>query len=406
MMNWQNLKKSLLKFIHLFGRQEKKTFQIWKSIGIIFLCILLISVLTYLVRKEFKNLILFPSSQTINKNLLEKIQATDQIIFQQLSKLSICDEDIHLKQFQSKDGPIEWNYSLITVTLPPSLTFNQVKNTFKSGFTFFKIEKLKWHFFHTPDNHLKIDVIIQGFKTHQLLFSYPGSYSKQQKKTKELYRVSIVIDDLGVDYKIFKRLLTMGTPFTYSILPFQPYSTRIAQEAHEYNGEIILHLPLEPWDGFNQTINYGTLLTSMKREQLLAQLERNIDSVPHIVGISNHMGSKFTENRDKMEILLKRMKEKGLYFLDSRTTKMTVGYKLAKNMGIKAAKRDLFIDNSKDPPSIEKQLKKLPSIAKKNGGYAIAIGHPYPSTVDTLKKTIPLLEKQGVKFVPLSQLLK
>jgi len=357
-------------------------------------------------RKELKNLIVPPSPQTINKNLLEKIQATDQIIFQQLSKLSINEDNISLKQSQNKDGLIEWNYSLITVTLSPSFTFNQVKNAFKSSFTFFEIGKLKWHFFHTADNCLKIDVSIQGFKTHQLLFSYPPSSLKQQKKTKDVYRVSIVIDDLGEDYKIFRKLLTMNIPFTYSILPFQPYSTKIAHEAYEKNREIILHLPLEPWDSANQTINYGTLLTSMKREQLLAQLERNINSVPHIVGISNHMGSKFTENRDKMEIVLKKMKEKGLYFLDSRTTKKTVGYKLAKNMDIKAAERDLFIDNSRDPRSIEKQLKKLPSIAKKNGGYAIAIGHPYASTVDILKKTIPYLKEQGVTIVPLSQLVQ
>ncbi len=143
----------------------------------------------------------------------------------------------------------------------------------------------------------------------------------------------------------------------------------------------------------------------MKSDQLLAQLERNIDSVPHIVGISNHMGSKFTEDQDKMEMALKKIKEKGFYFLDSRTTKKTVGYLLAKEMNIKTAERDLFIDNSRDLLSIEKQLKKLPLIAKKNGGYAIAIGHPYPSTIDVLKKTIPFLKEQGITIVPLSQLV-
>jgi len=405
MINWQKLKKSLLKITHLPDLQKLKTSWMWRSIGIITLCVLLIFTVAYVKRGALKNLLATSSPQTINKNLLEKIQAIDQIIFQQLSKLSITEDHISLKQFQRKDGLIEWNYSLTNIILPPGITLNQVKNAFKRGFTFFEIEELKWHFSYSDVNCLKIDVSIQGFKTHQLIFSYPSSSMNEQETTKDVYRVSIIIDDLGEDYKSFKKLLAMNIPFTYSILPFQSHSTRIAHEAYEKNREVILHLPLEPWGNVNQTFTYGFLLTSMKKDQLLAQLERDINSVPHIVGISNHMGSKFTEDRDKMEILLKKVKEEGLYFLDSRTTKKTVGYALAKELGIRTAKRDLFIDNSRELLSIEKQLKKLPLLAKKNGGYAVAIGHPYSSTIDTLKKTIPFLKEQGVTIVPLSQLV-
>ena len=117
------------------------------------------------------------------------------------------------------------------------------------------------------------------------------------------------------------------------------------------------------------------------------------------------MGSKFTEDKAKMEILLKAIKEKGLYFLDSRTTKKTVGYALAKKMGIETAQRDLFIDNDKDSLSIEKQLKSILPLVKRIGGDAIAIGHPYPSTINALEKILPILEEQGVKFVPLSQMV-
>jgi len=405
MINWQKLKKSLLRIPHLPDLQKMKTSWMWRTIGIIFLCMLLILAAVYVKREALKNLLATPSPHTINKNLLEKIHALDQIIFQQLSKLSITEDRISLKQFQRNDGLIEWNYSITHVTLPPSITLNQVKNAFRRGFTFFEIEELKWHFSYSDVNCLKIDVSIQGFKTHQLIFSYSSSSMNEPATTKDVYRVSIVIDDLGEDYKSFKKLLAMNTPFTYSILPFQPYSTRIAHEAYEKNREVILHLPLEPWGSVTHTITYGFLLTSMKKDQLLAQLERDINAVPHIVGISNHMGSKFTEDRDKMEIVLKKVKEEGLYFLDSRTTKKTVGYTLAKELGVKTAKRDLFLDNSREPLSIEKQLIALPLLAEKNGGCAIAIGHPYSSTIDTLKKTIPFLKEQGVTIVPLSQLV-
>jgi len=403
MINWQKLKKSISK-IGSFSELQKISW-VWRSVVIIFFFIILILLAVYVKREALKNLLAPSSTQTIYESLPGKIQAIDQIIFQQLSKLSITKDYISLKHFQTKEGTSEWNYSLITVTLPPNITLNQIKNALKRGFSFFEIEGLKWHFSHTEVNCLKIDVHIQGIKTHQLIFSYPASSLDKQKTTKGVYKVSIVIDDLGENYTTFKKLLEMNIPFTYSILPFLPYSARIAREAYENDREVILHLPLEPWDSVNQKIAYGTLLTSMQEEQLLAQLERDINAVPCISGISNHMGSKFTEDKDKMEMVLKRMKEKGLYFFDSRTTKKTFGYTLAKAMNIKTAERDLFIDNNPEPLAIEQQLKKIPLLAKKNGGYAIAIGHPHSSTIDELRKIIPFFNKQNVTIVPLSQLV-
>ena len=152
-------------------------------------------------------------------------------------------------------------------------------------------------------------------------------------------------------------------------------------------------------------MNDGTLLTSMSQEELQAQLARNINALPHLAGVSNHMGSKFTENPEKMETVLHAVKEQGLYFLDSRTSDKTVGYDLAKEMHIRTAKRNLFIDNDHNQLSAEKQLQKIPRLAKKNGGHVIAIGHPYPSTITALKKCIPLLQEQGIIVVPLSQLV-
>ena len=405
MINWQELKSSLQKITLNFDLKKLKTSLPWKSIWIIFSCTLLILTAVYVKRQELKNLLAPPSPHTINENLTEKIQATDQIIFHQLSQLSIPENHISLKQFQKKDGRIEWNYSITTVILPPDINFDQVENAFNRVVKFFELEDLKWHFVQDKDNCLNINVHIQRFKTHQLTFCYTSPAPEQQIPLENTYRVSIVIDDLGENYKIFKKLLAMHTPFTFSILPFQTHSIRIANEAYEKGREVILHLPLEPKDSFNNSINHGTLLTSMRKEQLLAQLERNINAVPHISGVSSHMGSKFTEDKAKMEILLKAIKEKGLYFLDSRTTKKTVGYALAKNMGIKTAQRDLFIDNDKDPLSIEEQLKSILPLAKNIGGNTIAIGHPYPPTINALEKTIPILEERGIKIVPLSQMV-
>ncbi len=405
MINWQKLKASLQKIPVPPGLQKLKNPRRLILTGIVFLCALLTLTIVYVKREDIKKLLSPPSPQTVTQNLADKIDSTNQIIFHQLSKLAIPDDHILLKQFQRNAGQIKWDFSSVAVTLSPDINFNQVKNAFKGGFSFFDLEDLNWRSSITDDNCLKIDIRIQRFKTHELTFCYPPSASERQTSPENEYRVAIVIDDLGKDYKAFKKLLALNIPLTYSVLPFHQYSSRIANEVHEKNGEVILHLPMEPWNSSNHTINHGTLLTSMKRDQLLSQLERNISAVPHITGVGNHMGSIFTENRDKMEIVLEKIKEKGLYFLDSRTTIKTVGYALAKEMGMKTAERDLFIDNSREPLLIDKQLKKLPFLVKNNGGHAIAIGHPHYATIDGLEKNIPFLKEQGITIVPLSQLV-
>ena len=113
----------------------------------------------------------------------------------------------------------------------------------------------------------------------------------------------------------------------------------------------------------------------------------------------------FTEDYEKMEIILQAIREKELYFLDRRTTDKTVGYNLAQTMHIRTAQRKLFIDNIQDQQAVEKQLQKIPRLAEKNGGSVVAIGHPYPSTIAALKSYLPHLEEQGVAIVPLSQLV-
>ncbi len=409
MINWQKLKAPLKKIPVPPGVQKLITPRMLLFTGIVFSCVLLTLMIVYVKREDLKKLLSPPSPQTVTQNLADIIHSTDQlIIFHQLSRLAIPDDHIRLKQSQRNAGQIKWDFSSIAVTLPPDINFNQVKNAFKRGFSIFKnplFKDLKFHFSDTGDNCLKIDVSVQRLKTHELIFCYPVSASEQLTSPKKEYLVAIVIDDLGKDYKAFKKLLALNIPLTYSVLPFHQHSSRIANEAHKNNREVILHLPLEPWNSSNHTINHGTLLTSMKKDQLLSQLERNIDAVSHITGVGNHMGSVFTENQDKMEIVLEKLKEKGLFFLDSRTSNKTVGYALAREMGIKTAQRDLFIDNSREPLLIDKQLQKLPSLVKKNGGHAIAIGHPHNATIDGIERNIPFLKEQGITIVPLSQLV-
>jgi polysaccharide deacetylase 2 family uncharacterized protein YibQ len=377
MSSWRTLKTLVWKITPPFELKPFNLFVTWKVIGIILLCTLLIGAVIYIKRDTIKHLVAQPSHQTRSRQLVEKIQTADQIIFNLLTKLSLTEDTISVQQMERHDELLDWNYSLITVTMPSTISSRQVENVFTRGFTFFGEEDLTTQFSFDGDNCLNITIHIQERKTHHLLFCQTLPTSEQEVSAEDSYRVSIVIDDLGENYTSFKELSSMNVPFTYSILPFQTHSIRIANEVNRRNGEVILHLPLEPWNSTRHAMNHGTLLTSMSQDQLHAQLERNINAVPHLSGVGNHMGSKFTENQERMETILQAIKEKGLYFLDSRTSDKTVGYALAKEMHIKTAERNLFIDNDNNQLSAERQLQKIPRLAKKNGGYVIAIGHPY-----------------------------
>jgi hypothetical protein len=119
------------------------------------------------------------------------------------------------------------------------------------------------------------------------------------------------------------------------------------------------------------------------------------------------MGSKFTEDPDKIRPVLKVLREKGLIFVDSRTSKDSVAYKLAKEMGLKATQRQIFLDNNQTEEAIIKQIMKLERLTKTEKGRngVIAIAHPYPSTISALSKALPKLKASGIEIVPVSQLV-
>jgi hypothetical protein len=219
-------------------------------------------------------------------------------------------------------------------------------------------------------------------------------------------RVAILIDDLGWNIAIAQSLIQMDFPLTFSILPSLPYSIRIAELAANHHREVLLHLPMEPYGYTNTQKDQEVLLTTMEREVLEKITRTYLEKVPHIIGVNNHMGSKFTENPEKMKIILQILGEKGLFFIDSRTSKNSVGYQTAKELGLKAGQRKIFLDNQPTEDYIIQQLTKLEKLAREdlNNGI-IAIAHPHPSTIAALGKVLPKLKASGIEIVPVSELI-
>lgn len=381
---------------------------LWTAVALAVLSAVIMLTVVYLSRDTIKERLAPPPPQPPSRTSEEKIQTADQMVFHLFSALSLSEDHIFLQQIPRKDARLEWNETLVTINLPLGIGLHQVENAYARECEFFEPEELTAETVYDSETCLKITLSVEGRITHRLVFHLaPPLVSEEAKPPEGLYRVALVIDDLGENYQSFRELQALGVPITYAILPFQTHTAKIANEIHATrSGDIILHMPLEPWNSTDHPINHGTLLTGMNRDELLEQLEKNIRAVPHLTGVSSHMGSRFTEDHDKMELVLEVLKEKNLLFLDSRTSKKSVGYILAKTMRLKAARRDLFLDNSRDPESVAKQLQKIPPLAKKKGGRLVVIGHPYPDTISALKQYLPLLREQGVVIVPLSELIQ
>ena len=218
-------------------------------------------------------------------------------------------------------------------------------------------------------------------------------------------QIVIIIDDLGYNEQNYRSFLEIGYPLTFAILPALPYSEKIAKEARAKNREVLLHLPLEPQDYPAKNPGRGVLLDSMSEEELRKVLTQDLESVPGAAGVNNHMGSRLTGETRPMITLLSELKRRNLYFVDSLTTHGTVVTPLARKLGVKVGARDVFLDNYRDKAYIEGQLNSLVKVAR-NKGEAIGVGHPYPITASVLKDRLPQFEKEGIRVVSASRIVR
>ena len=186
-----------------------------------------------------------------------------------------------------------------------------------------------------------------------------------KQPTGKYLKVSIVMDDLGSNRKTAEMVLNLNAPITLSILPHEKYSAWIAEEGHRLGHDIIAHVPMEAVTP--QNLGKGALKKGMSSKDIARTLAGNIGSIPHLSGVSSHMGSAFTKDERAMRAVITELKEHRLFFLDSFTTAESIGYKMAKAEGLTALRRDVFLDNKDDLHEIELQWKRLLKIARKKG---------------------------------------
>jgi polysaccharide deacetylase 2 family uncharacterized protein YibQ len=212
-----------------------------------------------------------------------------------------------------------------------------------------------------------------------------------------------VIDDVGNDEALARRLLSLPVPLTVAVLPFLPYSLDLGGTPPDK--EILLHLPMEP-EGYPEVDpGRGALLTAMDKATILTTLAADLAGVPGAVGVNNHMGSRFTADQAAMRTVLGDLGSRGLFFLDSRTTASTVGREIAAQTGTPFVSRDVFLDGDDDPASLRGNWSKAVTLAGSRG-HAVIIGHLRPATVAFVEERVRAADWGKATPVTLSTIIK
>lgn len=214
--------------------------------------------------------------------------------------------------------------------------------------------------------------------------------------------VAILIDDIG--YQPGADLAALGLPgaYSYAVLPHAPHSARFVAAARALRRDSLLHLPMEA-ERRNELLGPDALTNDMSDTALRRTFSAALASVPAVVGINNHMGSRLTREQRPMDVLARQLAaQPGLFFVDSRTTARTVAASTMRKRGVPTLERDVFLDNQRRPAAIRRQLATLVARAKRRG-YALGIGHPYRETLAVLRAWRPAADE--VRLVPVSSLL-
>lgn len=227
------------------------------------------------------------------------------------------------------------------------------------------------------------------------------STANRQSPATNSPRIVLIIDDLGFDGQPLERVMALDPNINLAILPNGTRAEEFAQTLHARGFEVLCHLPMQPRG--REAPGRNAILASMTDDEIATTTRLNIEGVPFARGVNNHMGSLATADRRIMTSVMGALPD-GMYFIDSRTGGSSVAATVAREMNIRTATRNVFLDDVATERAVRKQLAALASAAEKRG-VAIGIGHPYPITLRVLAEELPALKARGFRLVRASSVV-
>jgi hypothetical protein len=218
-------------------------------------------------------------------------------------------------------------------------------------------------------------------------------------------RIAIIVDDLGYQLAAGRRAVDLPGPVACAVLPGAPRAALLAEAAFARGKEVLLHLPLQSINqsGAEPKGELNGIVLDMSRREFARSFAESIASVPHAVGVSNHQGSLLTQHPGHMGWLMEEIEAQGnLFFVDSYTTHRSVALAIARESGVPAVRRDVFLDPDRSPQTLEREFERLKKLSRLQG-MAVGIAHPYPSTLDFLETELPQLAGEGYELVGIGE---
>ncbi len=350
---------------------------------------------------RFTSQLLFEEAYSKSSGLNNGIAEIDHAIYASLYDHGIPAENIHFVAIKPRhERDFYWDFTELLVQVPQGRSLRELAKVMSVNLSILGQKASCKAEFERRDE-IVFRVFAEGFFTHKIDLQVEREKPPDRNR---LPRVAIIIDDLGYDREAASLFGEIKLPLTMSFLPETPYAKVIAQAACKKGCESMLHLPMEPKGYPRLRPGPGALLTTMDTQEIRETIGRHLEELPGIVGVNNHMGSSFTERSDKMETVLVELKQRGLFFVDSRTSRETVGYRLGRELGVPVAQRSVFLDNNLSRQAIGFQMERLMRIAKQEG-LALGIGHPHPDTFEVLRDYADRMEGE-VEVVPASELVR
>jgi polysaccharide deacetylase 2 family uncharacterized protein YibQ len=216
-------------------------------------------------------------------------------------------------------------------------------------------------------------------------------------------RLAIILDDLGNDRRVADEIFDLPYPLTLSILPNHEHSVEIAEEAERRGYQVMLHLPMQAVA--TEKPEEQELRPGMPAREVSKLVNQFLRNVPGAVGANNHQGSQATSDAALMGELMPVLRERHLFYIDSRTTAATVAYETAQRSQVRSAFRNVpFLDDVEEVGAVRKQLELALRGAREKGS-AVAIGHPHAATLEALRDVLPRAEAEGVRLAFASELV-
>ena len=247
----------------------------------------------------------------------------------------------------------------------------------------------------------KRKVLLPGMVAMLFAMAFPQLLHATDR-SRQTVRIAIIMDDIGYNLARGKRALALRN-LTLAVIPEAPYAKHLAQLAFSAQREVMIHLPMSA--GEDVALDEGGIHGGMDTQQVAGTLDAAFELIPFAVGLNNHMGSELTADPAMMGRVMSALQTRDVFFIDSRTTPHTVAAQTARQQGIPALGRDVFLDNDLHVLDINAQFNQLLAIARRRG-YAIAIAHPHDSTLDYLEAVLPLLDEMSIELVPISALIE